>query len=262
MMNFLANVDAVFARPESVMVKDQRKIRVARVPPPTAEARTAVYIKRYNAFSLRYRIQSLFCRSGALRALRGAAILRQAQIATAEPVAGVEVRRWGMLESSFYVTEEIIAATTADAYWRERLRGLAGALGCRARRRFLTDLGRLFRRLHSARIYHNDLKDFNILVREDPNRNEEFFVLDLEGVRRCRTLSARRRVKNLVQLNRTLGRLLSRTEKLRFLKAYLVDEPASQAALALWAKKILSASRKADRLSLAKNRMLQKRASG
>ncbi len=262
MMNSLANPDAIFAAPDCVMIKDQSKIRVARVRLPAVQFPAPVYVKRYNAFSWRYRIQSFFSRSGALRSLRGAAILRNAGVATANPLAAVEVRLWGMLASSFYLSEEIIAAKTADAYWRENLKTISGKVGLHRRRRFLTDLSGLFKTVHGARIYHNDLKDFNILVREDGNGREEFFVLDLEGVRRCGYLSLRRRVKNLVQLHRTLGRLLSRTDKLRFLKSYLSAERAAQKALAPWVKKILCAGQRADRLSLSKNSVLQRRASG
>jgi hypothetical protein len=259
MIHLLADADAIFTRPDCVLVKDQRKIKVGRVALPLAMGNTPVYIKRYNCFSLRYRIQTLFFRSGATRALRGAASLQHAQIATATPLAAVEVHRWGMLESSFYIAEEITAAKTADAYWRENLKVLPGPFGFHSRRRFLAELSGLFHKLHGARIYHNDLKDFNILARADRAGGEELFVLDLEGVRHCRSLSARRRVKNLVQLNRTLGRFLTRTEKLRFLKSYLSlsNERAGRPALRAWVKGIMDASAKADRLSLAKRRELQ-----
>jgi hypothetical protein len=262
MIGLLADLDRLFERPDCVLVKDQKKIKVGRVPLETSETKIGVYIKRYNAFSWRYRIQSYFSHSGASRALRGAAILWEAQIKTAKPLAAVEVRHWGMLNKSFYLSEEITAAKTADAYWRENLKTARGVTGFHARRRFLTDLSRLFRRLHGERIYHNDLKDFNILVREDESGNEEFFVLDLEGVRRCCYLSMRRRIKNLTQLNRTLGRFLSRTEKLCFLKSYLQNGRLSRDMQARWVKNILIGSQKADRLSFAKSRVLRKSASG
>jgi serine/threonine protein kinase len=245
MMDSLANVDAIIARPDRVIVKDEKKIRVARVSWPTADVRAPVYIKRYNCFSLRYRIQSLFCRSGAVRALRGAAILRGARIATARPVAAVEVHRWGTLESSFYISEELIEAKTTDAYWRENLKTMSGAEGFHVRRRFLADLSGLFRRLHAERIYHNDLKDYNILVRPNQEGKEQFFVVDLEGVRRCRRLSMRRRVKNLVQLNRTLGQFLSRPEKLVFLNSYLANGCKRQQRKPTWVRRILVATAKA-----------------
>ena len=48
--------------------------------------------------------------------------------------------------------------------------------------------------------------------------------IDLQGVRKCFYLSKRRRIKNLAQINRTLGNHLTTTEKLSFIKAYIGDE--------------------------------------
>jgi len=252
-IELMADPDHLLRHFDCVVIKDQKKIKIGRVLLEWGERKTAVYIKRYNAFSLCYRLQSFFARSAAAKSLRGAAILRQAGILTATPVAAVEMRRWGMLERSFYVSEEIVAAKTANAYWCENLKTIPGLQGFRMRRRFLTELSRRFGRLHRQRIYHDDLKDFNILVREDSQGRHKFFLLDLEGVRRCGYLPARRRVKNLVQLNRTLGRFLSRTEKLKFLKSYLDSGVKNHERQPAWVQHILRESERADRRSLAKS---------
>ena len=58
-------------------------------------------------------------------------------------------------------------------------------------------------------------------------------LLDLEGVRQYRALSESRRIKNLVQLNRTLGRYLRNVQKLWVLQAYLkrrIGQPAVAAS--------------------------------
>jgi serine/threonine protein kinase len=84
-------------------------------------------------------------------------------------------------------------------------------------------LAGLFATLHGRDIYHNDLKDANILAVADDSSNWplRLFLLDLEGVRRYKSLSSTRRIKNLVQLNRTFGRCLRRVEKLIFVRKYL-----------------------------------------
>ncbi len=216
----LADADGFFRDPGCEIVKDQKKIKVGRLAVQVAGARRALYVKRYNAFSLRYKIGSPFALSGARRALRGAAILGAAKIATATPVAAVEHRSAGILQKSFFISEEIAGGATADRYWRETLRPIPGRAGFRRRRGFLGALAGLFRALHEQNIYHDDLKDANILA-VGGAAVESFFLLDLEGVRRCARLSARRRIKNLVQLERTFGRGLGRSERLAFLKCYL-----------------------------------------
>jgi serine/threonine protein kinase len=217
----LADADQWLRDPTCQIIKDQKKIKVGRLNVAVAGIVRSVYVKRYNAFSLRYKITSPFIRSGALRALRGAAILRQANIATAVPVAAVEHRFGGVLSKSFFISEEIARGKTIDAYWREHLRVLPGREGFKRRRNFLISLAWMFRTLHAQNIYHNDLKDANILAVANAFESESLALLDLEGIRECSLLSDKRRTKNLVQLHRTLGRNLRWTDKAVFLKSYL-----------------------------------------
>ena len=218
----LAHTDRLFDLPGCQVVKDQRKIKVGRLQVAIAGAQRSVYIKRYNSFSFRFRLFSPFCRSGALRSLRGALILKRGRIATVEPIAAVESRSFRMLRHSFFISEEIAPGKTADTYWLETFLGNQERDAPQRRRAFLSRLGSLFRRLHAQRIYHNDLKDANILIANDGDAGSiECFLLDLEGVRQCAWLSERRRIKNLVQLYRTLGRHLSQSQQMFFLKCYL-----------------------------------------
>jgi hypothetical protein len=218
----LADADTLFAEPRSSVVKDQKKIKVGRIKLQIAGAAHSLYIKRYNVFSLRYKLVSPLMRSGAFRALQGAAILRAANIPIATPIAAVENRRRGALVKSFFLSQEIVGGKTIDAYWRDELTKVGSREGRASRRRFLDALAVLFATLHGRDIYHNDLKDANILaVPDQSNRPLRLFLLDLEGVRRYKSLSPTRRIKNLVQLNRTFGRSLRRIEKLIFVKKYL-----------------------------------------
>lgn len=218
----LADADSLFKTGNCQIVKDQRKIKVAWLTTTIAGNRRTLYVKQYNSFSLRFKLLSPFFRSGALRALEGAAILQRARIGSARPVAGVEIRRCGILFNSFFISEEIAGGQTVDAYWIKNLKGRADPDGFRSRRQFIQQLAELFRSLHAERIYHNDLKDANILaVRLDSGVGCTLSLLDLEGVRHCHRLSERRRLKNMVQLYRTLGKYLSRSHQLFFLKSYL-----------------------------------------
>lgn len=224
----LADADRLFEDAKCHVIKDQRKIKVGRMTVSiTGEARS-IYVKRYNVFSLRSRLESLFFRSGALRSLQGADLLAASGIATVTPVAGVEDRVYGMLRRSFFVSEEIAGAKTADACWTEQLQGHRGRDGFLLRRGYLARLAALFQSLHARQIYHDDLKDANIMAVTGNDEPVQFLLLDLEGVRRCFRLSERRRVKNLAQLYRTLGRHLTRSQGFCFLKNYLGDSYADR----------------------------------
>ena len=248
----LADADRLFEGPGCEIIKDQRKIKVARIRINLGgEART-LYLKRYNAFSWRVLWGSLFRDSGAVRALRGAAVLLEARILTAKPVAVVESRSWGMVTKSFFFTEEIPRGKTVDVFWRDELSALAGQSGFRRRRGFLRALASVFESLHGQDIYHGDLKDANILVVPSTDaRADCFFLLDLEGLRKYRRLSDRRRIKNLVQLNRTFGRHVRRTEKLYFLARYMSSRFDDRRRKRLWSATILRRSLRLDREKLA-----------
>lgn len=242
----LADPDILFSLPQCEIVKDQRKIKVGRVQVEIGARIKGIYLKRYNAFSWRYRLGSLFISSAAFRSWVGAGILMRAGFQTGEPIAAVECRSWGMLTKSFYLAEEIPGGRTVDAHWREELIPMTGSEGVRQRRNFLDALAELFRSLHNLDIYHNDLKDANIIVcAGNKPPGGPFYLLDLEGVRRFRHLNERRRIKNLVQLNRTLGTLLRSTEKLYFLKAYL-GIGLNHKERRKWVRRILKRGRRED----------------
>jgi tRNA A-37 threonylcarbamoyl transferase component Bud32 len=153
------------------------------------------------------------------------------------------------LNRSFFFSEEIGGAKTADCYWQEELVPVKGKEGVRKRKRFLCGMGELFRSLHEQAVYHNDLKDANILVHSDPSGEvEHFYLLDLEGIRHYRNLNRRRQIKNLVQLNRTLGKYLRRVDKVRFLEAYLGPSFSNRIDKRGRIASILRRSNKLDRL--------------
>ena len=245
----LEDPDALFDRPGSVVVKDQRKVKVGRVPLTVAGQQRYIYLKRFNAFCWRYRLGSLFFPSGAVRALRGARVLSEAKIPAARAIGAVEFRRYGMLTKGFFLTDEIVGGETADIYWRRDLRAITGKGANRRRRKFLQGLALLFRKLHDCNIYHSDLKDKNILVVPGEDRlRESLFLLDLEGIRRCRRLSWRRRVNNLVQLNRTLGLYVRRIDKCVFARSYLSEFYADRRQKRRWIAAVLKRSGQKDRL--------------
>ena len=221
-LDMLRDADQLFADPHCEIIKDQRKIKVGRLSLEINGRPQVLFIKRYNRYSLHQRFVSPFIQSGALRSLRGAEILRAADIPSATPVAAVENREHLAVSKSFFITEELSGGKTVDTYWLEELAKITDRDAIKQRRKFLGQLGDLFGTLHGKGIYHNDLKDANILaVAERQSDSFKFFLLDLEGVKRYGKLSSDRKLKNLVQINRTFGRYLRRPEKLLFLLAYM-----------------------------------------
>jgi hypothetical protein len=88
---------------------------------------------------------------------------------------------------------------------------------------------REIRRLHDAGIYTRDMQETNLLIE---NRDGELVLhfVDFEDFRRTSHVSWRRRMVNLVHLDRSLGRFASRAHRLRFLYLYLDGQPGRERA--------------------------------
>jgi hypothetical protein len=232
--------DRLLTSPRCELRKFQDKVVVGRIQ----TARGWVYVKRYNIYALRILLGSPFMRSPAMIAFENARRLAAQGIAVPRAVAAVEYRRAGVLARSFFLTDEVADAVTADVAWRQIL-ALEPGTRRRARRAFAIALGRFFADLHARGVYHGDLKDVNVLVR-DPTGAPTFVLLDLERVTIGARVSATHRVRNVMQLARTLGRAMSRTDRLRWLRAYLGDP--TRAERRAWAQRALRAQRRKDRL--------------
>ena len=235
------DLDHVLTRPDCRILKLQSKVVVGRVETPAG----ALYVKRYTVFAWRVALASLFQPSPAFAAWAAADLLDGRGFATPERVAAVEYRKAGLLRRSFFVTREVVGGVTADVRWREILADDDGPRRRTARRALARALGDLFRRLHAAGVYHNDLKDVNVLV-TGPPAAPRCVLLDLEHVRALRRIGRRRRTKNLVQLARTLGREATATDRARFLHAYLGGAGA-RAERRAWARTVLRRAARKDR---------------
>jgi hypothetical protein len=245
-LEFLADPDILFTSPECQIVKDERKVKIGRIPLAIEGRLTKIYLKRYNAFSLRYRLSSLFMSSDAYLSWQGAALLRQAGFNVGNPLAAIEYRSFGMLKKSFYLSAEVPGSSAVDAFWDGKSRELDRHRRWSFQKSLIRELAQLFVALHEKSIYHKDLKDANILVQEKDGVRSYYFT-DLEDVSIFGRLSWRRKVKNLGQLDRTLGKRLSRGRRLWFLKEYLQQRYDDKVERRRWMAKIIRNGRKADR---------------
>jgi tRNA A-37 threonylcarbamoyl transferase component Bud32 len=156
--------------------------------------------------------------SRAARAVVGAARVQALGLRTPELLAVAERRRRGCVRESFLVARFAAEATPLPA--------LAPALRAdRRRRRALAHrLGDAIGRLHAAGLDHRDLKHSNLMA----DAGDALILLDLEAVEAPPMLTLRRRVRALGQLEAYAADLypwLPRTDRLRFLRAYLAHAP-------------------------------------
>jgi tRNA A-37 threonylcarbamoyl transferase component Bud32 len=178
----------------------------------------AIFIKRLAPGSWIEGMLERLRGSAARRSLQAARMLTAAGFQVPEPFAAREELWRGAISSSWILSQ----ALTGRVFSRFIERGHAPADSER-RRRALDAVARCVRRLHDAGLFTSDLQETNLMLDQLDGEVRIHFV-DLAGFRRLRRVSWRRRRRNLVQLDRSVGRFMSGSERLRFLRTYLGPE--------------------------------------
>ncbi len=193
-------------------LKDEGRTRACLVQGPDG---AAVFVKRVRTGSW---LRGLAARAGGSRVRRwlgGAAMLEAAGFNRPAPLAALEVRRAGAVAECYLACEALKAAVLSRAV----LGG--GAVDLPRRRALLREVAHEVRRLHDAGLYTRDLQETNLMVEERAGAAPRIWFVDLEDFRRARMVSWPRRLTNLIHLDRSLGRFLSRAARMRFLRDYL-----------------------------------------
>ena len=166
-------------------------------------------------------LKSLLLPSKAAKAWRGALALRQKGLATAAPVAYLEKRKRGRVDSSFFLAERIEGA--------EEVRHLFRRFPPDDLRALLASLARHLSVCHDRGILHRDLSDGNVLVRKEPDGRLTFFLLDTNRVRVRKKIRGLARAKNLIRLG------VPAAYQESFLREFFHPRPLSKAGW-LWYK--------------------------
>jgi len=177
-----------------------------------------VFVKRFAPGSWFEGLLETARGSRAARSLRAAAILERAGFLAPAPLAACEEVSAGAVKTSWIFSEALSGARVFSAFI-ERGHGTAQE-DQRRRREALGAVAACVRLLHDAGLFASDLQETNLMLEEQEGRLRIYFV-DLDGFRRLKRVSWKHRRRNLVQLDRSVGRFMSRPERLRFLYTYL-----------------------------------------
>jgi len=188
-----------------------------------------LFVKRTIAGSWLASIADAVRGSRASRALRGAAILDRAGFAHPQPLAAIEFRSFGLVRASYLISEALTDARILSLF------ALTDGRNFRRRKWISQRLAREIDRVHQAGIYTRDLQETNLMLAASGDEIIVHFV-DLEDFRRVRRVSSRRRMLNLVHLDRSIGRFVSRSQRLRFFYNYLGGKPEPAHARRLLAR--------------------------
>jgi serine/threonine protein kinase len=122
-------------------------------------------------------------------------------------------------------------------YWQQLQSLPPGPLRSAQQRVLLRRLGETVGHMHRLGISHGDLRCGNIHVTRCSGELQ-FVFLDNERTVRYRRLPARLRLKNLVQLNMHRADVISSTDRWRFWRAYLQQNPDLQDQARVWGRRV------------------------
>jgi hypothetical protein len=186
-------------------------------------AQRAFYIKRYFSPRLSYTLKDIFRHSKAMKAWKAAQMLSRDGFHTAPALAAGERRKFGILTDAFLITDEVCASSVAEVAGQLSLDPSPETM--RRKRELIRSFGAEVGRMHALRILHGDLVPGNILV-DASFEPAKFVFLDNDRTRKLlANLPLKLVERNLVQVGRFRLPGISSTDRLRFFKAYIGQNP-------------------------------------
>lgn len=180
----------------------------------------SLYIKQYLYRSFADKLKHLFRPSRGRRALNAGAMLTECGLDSAAIVTLAEKRIGPFCKDCLLVTEDLHDAKSIYD-WQDRW---AEAKPTRLKYQFASQLGTVIGKMHGARIFHGDLRPGNIFAKQIES-GWHFYFLDNERTIKMPILTMRRRIKNLVQINMLREHSFTNTDRFRFYRAYLKENP-------------------------------------
>ncbi len=177
------------------------------------------FVKHFRVRSWRAFFQNLVRPCKADLESKSAKRISDAGLRTIETLAVGRVSHRGVVFENYLISRSIPNTIPLDQF----------ALNLRdcepRRRRFLRDrlaaaLGQLAGQLHAAGIEHLDFHAGNVLVQEGADDSLKLWIIDVHAVRFGRELSAGRAAGNLASLYQFFRRVGTRTDRLRFFRAF------------------------------------------
>jgi len=150
--------------------------------------------------------------------------IRSLGIPTIEPIGAIHRPLLHPLYQPYFLSLEVPRAKDLIQYFHEVGPSPAGER-LFLKRKAIRSAGILLRQFHQAGFFHGDLQLKNILVAED-----RLLLIDFDRSYRRKVLSVRKRIKNLLRLNRSVEKWrrhrlpITRTDRWRFFLAYATDD--------------------------------------
>lgn len=177
-----------------------------------------ICVKQFRNLSLWDILKDRFRASKGLKAWVGANGLKVRRLPSLHALGLVEKRSWLGLRESFFLMETSERGQELDRYILEELKD------SQKRRRFIQTFATWLSHFHRMGLYHRDMKTCNLLTFEDRG-TWAFHLLDLEDLFLKGKVNEKKLFRSLLQLNTSIPKAISRTDRLRFLRSYTALHP-------------------------------------
>jgi hypothetical protein len=178
--------------------------------------------------------------------------LQAAGVPTMRPIAFAE-KMAGFWELGSLLCTEQVPGESLEKWLPAGWPAAARTFGPAWRKRAVAELAQLVRRIHQANLCHRDLYTSHIFVRVEPDGRTCFYLIDLQRMFRLGLRKRRWRVKDLAALAASAPEgLISRTDRVRFLLAYLGGRAAQQSEWKTWWRNVEAKGRRMMRHHLAR----------
>jgi hypothetical protein len=217
--------DELMASPGFRVLKAEARTRAGFVD---VHGAGAAFIKRVEVPSWVSGVFERIRGSRAARSLAGAAMLKAHGLAHPEPLAAMDMYQAGAIRASYLVSRALINADSLSRFMLGP--GEIKGRNVHRRKQISDTVAAQIRCLHESGLYTRDLQETNVMVEDNEHGGFNVYFIDLEDFRRAANVSWKRRIMNLVHLDRSIGRFLCRAARLDFLYSYLGHRPDRAAA--------------------------------
>ena len=210
------------------LVKKNRVRSVITMPVSDVSV-NGIYIKYFKRDGFRDYVKYLFVPTRAMTEWKVGNALLSRNINTALPLAISEGKK-----RLYLITEAVTNSEDVMDYCQTTYEGCLTAEEESEKKRLLNKLAGFIREIHDKGVCHYDLHAGNILIKFRNSQSHsihdsDLYLMDLHSVRILKNMSFRKRLHNLAQIFNSLSSILTKTDKLDFLRSYGVNVLSSTA---------------------------------
>jgi tRNA A-37 threonylcarbamoyl transferase component Bud32 len=192
------------------------------------------FYKTYLSRNVFEPFKNFFRGNRALRALKGGCLLIKNGFNA--PKCVVVGKKGGYI---FNVTEAIKEGKDLISFVAEEFPDGMNRNKTREKRNLCKLLGKEIGKLHATGIIHGDLRWGNVIIVKRSEKPMQIWFLDNERTVGYSSISEKMRIVNLVQMNMIFSPMITSTDRMRFYKAYLAENPCLISQKRNLARKVL-----------------------